>query len=75
MSRLVLRLGCLPLFIALFMLITITLSPIVWGIVMLSIALFERIALGAFLLLVVSHHAAIVTETRRDVRLHTFGVR
>ncbi len=36
MSRLVLRLGCLPLFIALFMLITITLSPIVWGIVILS---------------------------------------
>jgi hypothetical protein len=74
MSRLVLPLGCFPLFIAPFMLITITLSPVVWGIIMLSIALFERITLG-ILLLVVSHYDAIVTETRRDVRLHTFGVR
>jgi len=48
MSRLVLPLGYLTLFIALFMLITITLSPVVWGIVMLSIALFERITLGIF---------------------------
>ncbi len=42
MSRLVLPLGYLTLFIALFMLITITLSPIVWGIVMLSTRAFRE---------------------------------